>query len=49
MGMIRCGIAEDNEAMLARFMDVLNKEIQTILEYKGYNNITHLFHLACKS
>ena len=29
-------------------MGGLNKEIQTILEYKEYNNITRLFHLACK-
>ena len=35
--------------MLARFMGGLNKEIQTILEYKDYNNITRLFHLACKA
>ena len=26
-GMIRCGTVEDNEAMLARFMGGLNKEI----------------------
>ena len=32
--------------MLARFMGGLNREIQTILEY---NNITRLFHLACKA
>ena len=48
-GMIGCGIVEDNEAMLARFMGGLNKEIQTILEYKEYDNITRLFHLACKA
>jgi hypothetical protein len=48
-GMIRCGIVEDNEAMLARFMGGLNREIQTILEYREYNNITRLFHLACKA
>ena len=47
--MIRCGIVEDNEAMLARFMGGLNKEIQTILEYKECNNITRLFHLPCKA
>ena len=35
--------------MLARFMGGLIKEIQTILEYKEYNNITRLFHLACKA
>ena len=48
-GMIRCGIVEDNEAMLARFMGGLNREIQTSLEYKEYTNITRLFHLACKA
>ena len=48
-GMIRCGIVEENEAMLARFLGGLNREIQTILEYKDYNNITRLFHLACKA
>ena len=47
--MIRCGIVEENEAMLARFMGGLNREIQTILEYKEYNNITRLFHLTCKA
>ena len=47
--MIRCGIVEENQAMLARFMGGLNREIQTILEYKEYTNITHLFHLACKA
>ena len=48
-GMIVCGIVEENEAMLARFMGGLNREIQTILEYKQYTNITRLFHLACKA
>jgi hypothetical protein len=47
-GMIRCGIVEDNEAMLACFFGGLKKEIQHILDYKEYNTITHLFHLACK-
>ena len=46
--MIRCGIVEENKAILARFMGGLNREIQTILEYKEYTNITCLFHLACK-
>ena len=35
---IHSGIVDDNEAMLARFMGGLNREIQTILEYKEYNN-----------
>ena len=47
--MIRCGIVEDNEAMLESFMGGLNREIQTILEYKEYTIITRLFHLACKA
>ena len=48
-GLIRCGIVEENEAMFARFLGGLNKPIQTILEYKEYNSITRLFHLACKA
>ena len=48
-GMIRCGIVEENKAMLVRFMGGLNREIQTILEYKEYTNITRSFHLACKA
>ena len=48
-GMIRCGFVEENEAMLACFMGGLNREIQTILEYKEDTNITRLFHLACKA
>ena len=47
--MIRCGIVEENEAMLALFMGGLNREIQNILEYKEYTNITRLFHLAFKA
>ena len=47
--MIRCGIVDENEAILARFMGGLNREIQTILEYKEYTNITRLFHLALKA
>lgn len=35
--------------MLARFMCGLNRDIQTILEYREYNTITCLFHLACKA
>ena len=34
-GLIRCGIVNDNEAMFARVLGGLNREIQTILEYKG--------------
>ena len=35
--------------MFACFLGGLNREIQTILEYKEYNTITRLFHLACKA
>jgi hypothetical protein len=48
-GMIRCDIEEDNEALIARFFSGLNKEMQTVLEYKEYNTINRLFHLACKA
>ena len=48
-GMMRCGVEEETEVLLARFFGGLNKEIQNILEYKEYSTITRLFHLACKA
>jgi hypothetical protein len=48
MGMLPCNIEEDEEPPMARFLGGLNHEIQDILSYKEYNNITRLFHLACK-
>ena len=49
MGMLRCGLIEGEDAQMARFLGGLNREIQDILEYKEYNSITCLFHLACKA
>jgi hypothetical protein len=49
MGMLRCNIEEDEEPAMARFSGGLNRVIQDILSYKEYNNITRLFHLACKA
>jgi hypothetical protein len=49
IGMLRCGLEETPEAKMARFFGGLNREIQTILDYKEYNSITRLFHLACKA
>jgi hypothetical protein len=34
---------------MARFLGRLNREIQDILAYKDYANVTCLFHLACKA
>jgi hypothetical protein len=34
---------------MARFVARLNHEIQDILEYKDYTNITHLFHFPCNA
>jgi hypothetical protein len=34
---------------MARFVAGLNHEIQDILEYKDYTNITRLFHFPCKA
>jgi hypothetical protein len=31
------------------FLGGLNREIQDVLDYKEYTNITRLFHLACKA
>jgi len=49
MGMLRCNLVEDEEHAMARFLGGLNREIQDILAYKEYTNITRLFHLACKA
>ena len=49
IGLLRCGLVENEEAAMARFVGGLNREIQDILAYKEYNSITHLFHLACKA
>ena len=48
-GMLRCGLVENNDAAMTRFLGGLNCEIQDVIDYKKYNNITHLFHLACKA
>ena len=46
MGMLRCGLIENEEASMARFTGGLNREIVDILAYKDYNSMTRLFHLA---
>jgi hypothetical protein len=47
--MFHCNLEEREDAAIARFFIGLNPEIQDILEYKDYTNITHLFHFACKA
>src|SRR6266540_2180712 len=49
IGLLRCGLVENEEAAMARFVGGLNREIQDILAYKEYNSITRLFHLVCKA
>jgi hypothetical protein len=49
IGMLRCGLFENNDAAMAHFLGGLNREIQDVLDYNEYNNITRLFHLACKA
>jgi hypothetical protein len=49
MGMLRCNLVEGEEPTMARFLGGLNQEIQDILAYKDYTNVTHLFYLACKA
>jgi hypothetical protein len=48
IGMLRCNLEEREDAVMARFFVGLNREIQDILEYKDYANITCLIHFACK-
>jgi hypothetical protein len=47
--MLHCNLEEREDAAMARFVAGLNREIQDILEYKDYANITHLIHFACKA
>ena len=49
IGLLRCGLDENEDTKMARFLGGLNREIQDILDYKEYNSITRLFHLACKA
>jgi hypothetical protein len=49
IGILHCNLEEREDAAMARFFTGLNREIQDILEYKDYANITHLFHFACKA
>ena len=44
--MLRCGVVEDNEDMMVRFYGGLNMNIQDIIDYKDYDSIQRLFHLA---
>jgi hypothetical protein len=46
IGMLHCNLEEREDAVMARFVAGLNCEIQDILEYKDYTNITCLFHFA---
>jgi hypothetical protein len=41
--MLRCGLVESDDAAMARFRGGLNREIQDILDYKDYFDITTLF------
>jgi hypothetical protein len=47
-GILHCGLVENNDTAMACFLGGLNHEIQDVIDYKEYTNITHLFHLACK-
>jgi hypothetical protein len=47
--MLRCGLVESDDAAMVCFRGGLNKEIQDILDYKDYFDITTLFEYACKA
>jgi hypothetical protein len=49
IGMLRCNLEEKEDGAMAQFFAGLNREIQDILGYKDYANITRLFHFACKA
>jgi len=45
-GMLRCVVVEDMEDKMVRFYGGLNQNIQDLVDYKEYDSIQHLFHLA---
>jgi hypothetical protein len=47
--MIHYGLVESDDAAMACFRGGLNREIQDILDYKDYFDITTLFEYACKA
>jgi hypothetical protein len=47
--MIRCGILEEPDTAMACFRGGLNREIQHILDYKEYADMTQFFEFACKA
>jgi hypothetical protein len=49
ISMLHCGLVEKNDTSMEHFLGGLNREIQYVLDYKEHNNITRLFHLACKA
>jgi hypothetical protein len=49
MGMLCCGLEENEDGSMARFKGGLNREIQDILAYNEYNSLSRLFHLAACS
>jgi hypothetical protein len=38
--MLHFGLVENGDAAMARFFSGLNHEVQDVLDYKEYNNIT---------
>jgi hypothetical protein len=44
--MIHAGVHEETEDKICHFYFGLRSEIQDIVDYKEYNSINHLFHLA---
>jgi hypothetical protein len=49
IGLARCNIHEDDMDKCSRFLEGLHREIQDILDYKGWTKFPQLFHLALKA
>jgi hypothetical protein len=43
---IRSGVHEETKDKICRFYSGLRTEIHDIVDYKEYNTVNHLFHLA---
>ena len=48
VAMVRANIEEDREAIMARFLAGLNREIQNVVELQHYVKLEDMMHLAIK-
>jgi membrane-bound lytic murein transglycosylase B len=48
IAMIRANVVEDREATMARFLNVLNRDIANVVELQHYVELKDMVHMAMK-